>query len=160
KLGPVILDVWENEPNIDIELLRILSLSTPHIAGYSFDGKIAGMIMIYNALCKHFDLEPKHSIEDFLPDSEVPEIQLNDLSPDEQEMIRQTVQQVYVINRDDFNTREIAMVPEPDRGQFFDDLRKNYPVRREFQNTTIIIKDSNSKIARTLEAIGFKIKER
>ncbi|MHC4215599.1 MAG: NAD(P)-dependent oxidoreductase, partial [Planctomycetota bacterium] len=38
KLGPVILDVWENEPNIDIELLRILSLSTPHIAGYSFDG--------------------------------------------------------------------------------------------------------------------------
>ena len=159
KLGPVILDVWENEPNIDIELLRILSLSTPHIAGYSFDGKVAGMIMIYDALCKHFNLEPKHSIEDFLPDPEVPEIQLDTKSPDEQEIIRQTVQQVYVINRDDFNTREIAMVPEPDRGRFFDDLRKNYPVRREFQNTTIIIKNSNSKITRTLEAIGFKIKE-
>ena len=42
KLGAVILDVWENEPNIDCELLRMVDISTPHIAGYSLDGKIAG----------------------------------------------------------------------------------------------------------------------
>jgi len=46
RLGGAVLDVWENEPDIDIELLRMVDLSTPHIAGYSFDGKIAGMTMI------------------------------------------------------------------------------------------------------------------
>ncbi|MCJ7729025.1 MAG: 4-phosphoerythronate dehydrogenase, partial [Sedimentisphaerales bacterium] len=74
KLGAVVLDVWENEPNIDCELLRIVGISTPHIAGYSLDGKIAGMIMIYNAACEHIGFEPKYKIEDFLPSPAVPQI--------------------------------------------------------------------------------------
>ena len=54
RLGPVVLDVWENEPNIDVELLGQVDLASPHIAGYSFDGKIAGLIMIYRAVCEFF----------------------------------------------------------------------------------------------------------
>lgn len=67
RLKAVVLDVWENEPNIDTELLQMVDIGTPHIAGYSLDGKIAGMIMIYKAACEHFGLEPKYKIEDFLP---------------------------------------------------------------------------------------------
>ena len=159
KLSAVILDVWENEPNIDCELLRLVDISTPHIAGYSLDGKIAGMIMIYNAACEHFGLKPKHKIEDFLPPPTVPLITIDKISPDPQKLLHEIVRQVYVINRDDFNTREIAMVEPEKRGKFFDDLRKNYPVRREFQNTTIILAtESTEDTENKLKGIGFKVK--
>ncbi|MGD0572471.1 MAG: 4-phosphoerythronate dehydrogenase PdxB [Sedimentisphaerales bacterium] len=157
KLGAVILDVWENEPNIDCELLRLVDISTPHIAGYSLDGKIAGMIMIYNAACEHFGLKPKHKINDFLPPPAVPQITIDKISPDHQKLLHEIVRQVYVINRDDFNTREIAMVEPEKRGKFFDDLRKNYPVRREFQNTKIIMTSGNG-LKTKLSGIGFQVK--
>jgi len=181
KLSAVILDVWENEPNIDCELLRLVDISTPHIAGYSLDGKIAGMIMIYNAACEYFGLKPKHKIEDFLPPPTVPQITIDKIDTDPaspkgyaeastQTLLHEIVRQVYVINRDDFNTREIAMVEPEKRGKFFDDLRKNYPVRREFQNTTIILATESTRLAAAtsrgktedtenkLKGIGFKVK--
>jgi erythronate-4-phosphate dehydrogenase len=157
KLSAAILDVWEKEPNIDCELLRLVDISTPHIAGYSLDGKIAGMIMIYNAACEHFGLKPKYEIEDFLPPPTVPQIVIDKISSDHQKLLHEIIQQVYVINRDDFNTREIAMVEQEKRGKFFDGLRKNYPVRREFQNTEIIMASENGLKAR-LRGIGFQIK--
>lgn len=157
KLGPVVLDVWENEPNIDVELLRMVDLSTPHIAGYSLDGKVAATIMVYEAMCKYFGLKPEKTADHFLPKPQVPEIAIQDQSGDEQEIIRQTVQQIYVINRDDFNTREIAIVPEDQRGKFFDGLRRTYPQRREFQNTTVLVKDKKSNLARKLHGMGFQV---
>ncbi|MBW8017366.1 MAG: 4-phosphoerythronate dehydrogenase [Planctomycetes bacterium] len=156
-IAGAVLDVWENEPDIDNELLLKVDLSTPHIAGYSYDGKVAGMIMIYEAACRHFGLEIKHSIDDFLPAPEIPEITIDPSAADEQTIIHDTVQSIYVINRDDFNTREILIVEPEGRGKWFDDLRKNYPVRREFQNTKIIIEDNESKLAKKLSGIGFKI---
>lgn len=158
KFNAVVLDVWENEPNIDCELLRMVDIGTPHIAGYSLDGKIAGMIMIYKAACEHFGLQPKHEVEDFLPSPAVPEITVEKTGFDEQGVIHEIVQQVYVINRDDFNTREIALVELAGRGKFFDGLRKNYPVRREFQNTTVISMQSCPAVVETLQGIGFKVK--
>jgi len=158
RFQAVILDVWENEPNIDTELLRMVDIGTPHIAGYSYDGKIAGMIMIYEAACKFFKVMPQRTIADFLPAPLVPEIRIENTGSDEQEILHETVQQIYPINRDDFNTREILMVEEGSRGKFFDDLRKNYPVRREFQNTKVIIADSALRTANRLEGIGFQVK--
>jgi erythronate-4-phosphate dehydrogenase len=182
KLSAVILDVWEKEPNIDCELLRMVDISTPHIAGYSYDGKITGMIMIYEAACKHFGLKPEHKIEDFLPAPTVPQIvigstgfqpvqarpgwpcYIDKISTDSQTLLHEIVQQVYPINRDDFNTREIAMVEQERRGKFFDDLRKNYPVRREFQNTTVVFAteilatEVTEATERKLKGIGFKVK--
>jgi len=161
RLGGVVLDVWENEPNIDVELLRRVDLSTPHIAGYSFDGKVAGVMMLYDAVCKYFGLEATKTIEDFLPEPQVPELRISDETcrgQDVQEIIHQMVQQVYAINRDDFNTREIATVPESERGSFFDDLRKDYPVRREFQNTTVILPRGCAELAEKLRGIGFMVR--
>jgi erythronate-4-phosphate dehydrogenase len=157
RLGAVVLDVWEDEPNIDIELLRTVDLSTPHIAGYSLDGKVAGMIMIYRAVCEHFGLEGKYDVGDFLPEPDVGELKVDLGTGQEQDIIHQTVQQVYAISRDDFNTREIAMVPEEGRAKFFDDLRKNYPVRREFQNTEIVFERPCESLAVRLRGIGFKV---
>jgi erythronate-4-phosphate dehydrogenase len=159
KLGGVVLDVWENEPNIDPELLADVDLSTPHIAGYSFDGKVAGLIMIYNAVCDYFKLKTQHTPADFLPGPKVAEIHITpeDLKQNQQQLIHSTVQQVYVINRDDFNTREILLQEPEKRGEFFDLLRKNYPQRREFQNTKIFLPDVGSSPAKILAGIGFQV---
>ncbi len=162
KLKAAVLDVWENEPNIDCDLLRMVDIGTPHIAGYSFDGKVAGLIMIYVAACEFFGLKPKRVAADFLPPPAVPEIRIEHVGLDEQELIREVVQQVYVINRDDFNTREIATVEPEKRGRFFDDLRRNYPVRREFQNTTVVLATEDtevniSRLQRKLQGIGFQV---
>jgi erythronate-4-phosphate dehydrogenase len=78
---------------------------------------------------------------------------------EDQARCHQTVQQVYAINRDDFNMREILMVPPEQRGTFFDDLRKNYPVRREFQNTRIALAQPGSLLSHTLRGIGFNVIE-
>jgi erythronate-4-phosphate dehydrogenase len=159
KLKAVVLDVWENEPNIDTELLRMVDIGTPHIAGYSLDGKVVGMIMIYKAACKHFGLEPEFDAASFLPPPAVSEIRVDLDAGKEQDVIHQTVQQVYAINRDDFNTREILMVPDVERGRFFDDLRKNYPVRREFQNTRVVLAPAQAgkRLAKKLKGIGFQV---
>jgi len=157
-IAGAVLDVWENEPDIDGRLLLKVELSTPHIAGYSYDGKVAGMAMIYEAACDCFGVETKYIATDFLPEPEVVRIDLDDFSGSEESIIANVVQQVYVINRDDFNMREILLVEADGRGKWFDDLRKNYAVRREFQNTEVLVKDTDSSIAKKLAGIGFKIK--
>lgn len=157
KLDSVMLDVWENEPNIDNWLLRKVDISTPHIAGYSLDGKVGGMMMVYRGVCEYFDLPIEYDVEDFLP---VPDVDMIEVGADfdsEQELLHKAVQQVYVINRDDFNTREILLVPEGERGEFFDDLRKNYPVRREFQNTRVVLTKGDESLRGKLSGIGFKV---
>ena len=160
SLGGVVLDVWENEPNIDPDLLRKVDLSTPHIAGYSFDGKVAGLLMIYRAVCAHFGLTPTHTEADFLPPPKVPHIHIapEQLAAGPDRVIHDTVQQVYVINRDDFNTREILSVPLAQRGAFFDKLRKDYPERREFQNTIVTLPKGQPQLADMLGGIGFQVR--
>jgi erythronate-4-phosphate dehydrogenase len=157
KLGAVILDVWENEPDIDYELLRNVDIGTPHIAGYSLDGKVNGMMMIYEAVCKHFGLSSDLNIGNFLPDAEKAEVKVEHGDKDEQQVLHETAQEVYAINRDDFNMREILMFPDQQRGAFFDDLRKNYSLRREFQNTKIVLDKPCEGLTKKLVGIGFKI---
>jgi len=156
RLRAVALDVWENEPDIDIELLKLVDLGTPHIAGYSLDGKIAGMIMIYKAACEYFDVEPKFDLKDFLPEPAVPELKVNPNITSDQNVLLSSVQKIYRIDKDDTRLRRVLDKPAENRGEYFDSLRKNYPVRREFQNTSVILKDTNSNLARKLIGIGFK----
>jgi erythronate-4-phosphate dehydrogenase len=160
KLSGVVLDVWETEPNVDPWLIRHVDLSTPHIAGYSYDGKVVGMIMIYEALCQHFGLRAEHTAQDFLPPAAITQIRLTDeqLGQKDEQVIQDLVQQVYAINRDDFNMRDILLQPEVERGAFFDGLRKNYPIRREFQNTAVLLADPQNCLAKKLSGIGFRIK--
>jgi erythronate-4-phosphate dehydrogenase len=158
KLGGVVLDVWETEPNVGPWLLRNVDLSTPHIAGYSFDGKVAGMIMIYEACCEHFGLHATKAAEDFLPVPDVPEITITpeQLQQDDEQILHDTVQKVYVINRDDFNMREILLQPEDEQAVWFDGLRKEYPVRREFHNTQVVLPGIDCCLVNKLAGIGFK----
>lgn len=159
EFGAVVLDVWENEPNIDTELLEMVDTGTPHIAGYSLDGKVAGTIMVYEAACKYFGLEAKYGIEDFLPEPAVPQLEVDPKVGTEQDIVRETVEKIYDIGKDVSNLKQILNKPAEERGEFFDNLRKTYPVRREFQNTKVAVKDRNSNLAKTLEGIGFLLSQ-
>jgi len=156
RLRAVALDVWENEPDIDIELLKMVDIGTPHIAGYSLDGKIAGMIMIYKAACEYFELEPKFDMENFLPEPSVPEMKLDSNITNDQDALLSAVQKIYRIDKDDTRLRRVLDKPVEDRGKYFDSLRKNYHVRREFQNISVIVKDTYANLAKKLIGIGFK----
>ena len=156
RLKAVVLDVWENEPNIDTELLEMIDIGTPHIAGYSLDGKIAGMMMIYQAACEYFSIAPKFRAEEFLPEPTVPKVKLHSDVADEQQALSNIVREVYQIEEDDKNLRQALDKPTGDIGPYFDRLRKNYPVRREFQNTRVIVEDTNSALAKKLKGIGFR----
>lgn len=157
RLQAVALDVWEGEPNIDVELLGMVDLATPHIAGYSFDGKVAGMIMIYRSLCEHFGLAPKFDVTDFLPAPEIPRLQVETGDAGDEELLARITERIYSISRDDRDTRLIADQPPESRGRFFDSLRKNYPIRREFQNTTVILDKPRESLSRKLRGIGFVV---
>lgn len=159
RLQAVVLDVWEGEPNIDVDLLKKVDLGSPHIAGYSLDGKIGGLIMIYEAVCKHFGLTPEHTAADFLPAPTVPEIDLSGADENDEALLAQAASTVYSIAADDVALRKIESEPVDQRGKYFDTLRKNYPVRREFHNTTVILNDPNSTLAAKLKGIGFAIRK-
>ena len=156
-LQAVVLDVWENEPNIDTELLEMVDIGTPHIAGYSLDGKIAGMIMIYNSVCKYFGIEPKYDTNDFLPEPEVKTIEINQDSENNQDALLDAVRRIYNIEKDDAALRQMLKESAENRGGFFDILRKNYYIRREFQNTEVVLDDNNGTLAKKICGIGFRV---
>ncbi len=152
----VILDVWENEPVIDKELLKLVSLGTPHVAGYSLEGKVNGTIMVFNAF-NSFLREDKKWLPDLpeiinplidYPDSGSLEGSLNDL-----------ISGIYNIREDDKRLKEITVYDKLKAGDYFDWLRKNYPIRREFSNYTVRINKKLKKEIRILKSLRFKLKE-
>ena len=158
RLRATVLDVWEGEPDIDAELLEMVDIGTPHIAGYSLDGKIAGLLMIYNAVCEYFSLEPEFGIDDFLPEPAVPKLTIDADLGGEQRALLHAVHEVYNVTADDAALRGVLDRPVRERGGFFDGLRKNYPIRREFHNTRVSVKGGGGSLAAKLAGIGFNVK--
>lgn len=153
--GPIVLDVWENEPAICAALLDRVDLGTPHIAGYSFDGKVRGCQMIYDAACRFLGVEPSWDSRAQLPPPPHPRIDLPQAGTSEDDMLRRAVLTVYDIEADDARLRRMLSMQEADRGPHFDQLRKDYPVRREFTNTTIA--GADRAVRDKLGALGFAL---
>ena len=153
-LRACVLDVWEKEPDIDVDLLERVLIGTPHIAGYSFDGKVNGTRMIYEAACKHLGRIPDWDPAPLLPQPECPHIAVDGKAPD---ALRQAVHAVYDILRDDTNMRGLLTVSPEERPKYFDRLRKEYPRRREFFNTVAEVSPPNAKLEATLSELGFRL---
>lgn len=125
-----VLDVWEGEPVPDAELIRRVFLGTPHVAGYSFDGKLAGTLMVRDALLRHFGLDPAGAPCPCL-EAPVTRLEVPAGGGRLEEVVDGVLRQVYDPRRDDERLRVLADLPGPERGREFDRLRKEYPVRRE-----------------------------
>jgi erythronate-4-phosphate dehydrogenase len=154
----VVLDVWEGEPDISMPLLEKTRLGTPHIAGYSLDGKLRGTEMIYRAACAHFGLPRQWQAADALPAGQ--SLDLRELREAPLlEKLQTAVFACYDIRGDDGHLRELSALPAAARPARFDRLRKEYPVRREFPQTCITSGDPGGEAARTLSALGFCVSD-
>lgn len=146
-----VIDVWEDEPEPDLQLMQLVTIATPHIAGYSTDGKANGTAFVVNALRDHFNRHaqskwyPKH-----LPEPEVPLRYIDCDELNDNEVYFNAFLQSYDISRDDFLLRH-----DPSE---FETFRSNYPVRREWPAYLFRLRDSNSTQRATLKKLGFKIK--
>lgn len=122
RLGPVILDTWEHEPQIDRELMDMVAIATPHIAGYSYQGKQNGTAAAVRAIAHYFGIDP---LKEFFPPTEHPEDEAVKLEVrgKKQGEITSLFQYNYPIFTDDFMFRL-----SPDS---FEKLRAEYRYRRE-----------------------------
>lgn len=127
KLGAVALDVWEGEPEIDRELLTEVAIATPHIAGYSADGKAAGTAMAVRSLARFFGLPLASWYPSELPQPQHPVIDLAGVPAKEQ--LADAILHTYSVLQDD---NRLRLLPET-----FEAQRENYPIRREFPAYTV-----------------------
>lgn len=122
KLGPVIIDTWNHEPDIDLDLMDKVAIATPHIAGYSYQGKQNGTAAAVRAVAHYFGITELYEFfpKTDLPENEAVKLDLKDLNQGE---IASVLQYNYPIFTDDFMLR---LNPEN-----FDRLRSEYNYRRE-----------------------------
>ncbi|MEE8057292.1 MAG: 4-phosphoerythronate dehydrogenase [Pseudomonadales bacterium] len=148
----VVLDVWEGEPKIDSDLLKRVDLGTSHIAGYSLDGKLQGTQMIYQACCEFLDI--KVSVSDSVEENDL-SIKL-DPNQSVVSSIKDVVLAIYDLGRDDQNLRGALLHGAAEKRKLgFDQLRKNYPERREFSRFSISnSQELTTEIINSLTALG------
>ena len=149
-ISGLIVDCWENEPDIDLELLDMVDLATPHIAGYSKDGKANGTSLSIQAVSRFFGL----GIDDWkATDVELPVetiISIDGTGFDNEEIIARAVLATYDIRIDDHDFRS--------NPELFEKLRGDYYVRREYPVFTVVAKNVSNEVIEVLESLGFKMK--
>ena len=151
RIAGIIADCWENEPEIDLELMEMAYLATPHIAGYSKDGKANGTQMSVQALSRFFHLGIDHWEPAKVEKPETTEIFIDGSRRDEESVIAEAILSTYDVGSDSDNLKE---APET-----FEKLRGDYPVRREFPVYTIHARNVDKSTVHKLKCIGFNVIE-
>ncbi len=149
-LRGAVLDVWEGEPEPDRALMALLDIATPHIAGYSADGKANGTRMSVRTVAAVLGLP----LADWRP-ADIPapaqplEFSLDASGKSRQEVLSEAILHTYDILADDR-----ALRAHPER---FEQLRGDYPVRREPTAFTLRLQGGDPALADALAALGFHI---
>ncbi len=149
KLEAFVADCWENEPDIDRELLDAAFLATPHIAGYSRDGKATGTLMSVQAIAGFFGFNLNNWTPSGVELPECPTIEIDGAGLSAQDIISKAILHTYDIRTDDARFRAQPSGFEKQRG--------DYPVRREFAAYTIRTVNIPGDIRMLLTQIGFNI---
>ncbi len=152
-----VLDVWDHEPYCNPLLLERVDLATPHIAGYSFDGKLRGTEMVYAAACRHFAAAKAWDASALRPASPLPSFEVAGRDADPERVLGAIVPRIYDLTADDRRLREGLRMNREEQGALFDRLRKEYPVRREWAGTTLTLEPSRTADAARYRALGFQV---
>lgn len=153
----VVLDVWEGEPQADVELAALCRIATPHIAGYSLDGKLRGTAQIYQALCQHLGVAPRVELAQLMPSPWLSELTV-DASADPAWALASICRAVYDPRRDDADFRRSLQGDAATRRVAFDGLRKHYPMRREIDGLEVCVKGDAPELASLVQALGAKLR--
>lgn len=162
-IGGAVIDVWEGEPSIDWDLLNHVTLGTPHIAGYSSDGKIKATVMLYHACCRFWGIKPVWTPPPAPPTDTArgtaPPVAFDATGKDFQTLAHEIVTTLYDLPEDHARMRDILDAPEPWRPQAFDQLRRDYPHRREFACTPISITGGDRNFTARLQTWGIRVND-
>ena len=147
----LLLDVWEFEPEVDLELAARTALATPHIAGYSLEGKLRGTFMLYQRFMEYLGVVAGKQFSSILPLPEKPIMVLDDSTT-----ALDVINFLYNYDADDMRFRDSLSLEASVQRKRFDLLRKTYPVRREFSSLTLtgVVNDS---LRHELHALGFNV---
>ncbi|EJM90871.1 phosphoglycerate dehydrogenase-like oxidoreductase [Pseudomonas sp. GM74] len=148
-----VLDVWEGEPEVDVALAELCVLATPHIAGYSLDGKQRGTAQIYQAYCDFLGQPARLSLGDLLPAPWLSHVTLNAQS-DPAWALAMLCRGVYDPRRDDADFRRSLVGSVGEQRAAFDVLRKQYPSRREIDGLQVQIEGDAPELRRIVAALG------
>ena len=159
-IAGAVMDVWEREPAIDWALLNHVTLGTPHIAGYSADGKIKATAMVYHACCAFWGIEPvwtpPPNLPTILASGTVPHVAFDATGKDVQTLAHEILTTLYDLPADHARMQDLLAVTEPLRPQAFDQLRRDYPHRREFANSPISIMGGDRNLLARLQTLGIR----
>ncbi len=148
-VSDAVLDVWEHEPDIDTDLLKNIFIGTPHIAGYSADGKANGTKMVVRQFSSFYNLGLDDWEPDEIPPAENPVIACNGQGKTFQEIATDVVLKTYPII---FESKWLENDPKE-----FESYRNNYPLRREFSAYTIQAENIKESDIKKLRLLGFKV---
>lgn len=150
----VYLDTWEGEPAIDQTLLKQVDFGTPHIAGYSIEGRLRGTQMILDATCDYFDVTSDWNMQDHLPEKEL--ISIREQSTPA--LWYELFDKHYRVADDYHRLLQLAEVASAELATGFDLLRKNYPQRYEY-NRFLVENIQDKKNSLSCERLLFNIKD-
>ena len=151
-----VIDVWENEPSPSDTLIRQCLLATPHIAGYSLDGKYMGTAMIYKAVCQFLGLPQRMKLAQLVPQGALRKISMSG----EAKMsfvLNKAIRSGYDVRDDHFRMLSLLGLSDKEKAKAFDALRKDYPMRRDLNTLTLSAKRLSQPT--WLKALGIKIKD-
>ena len=152
----LVLDVWHGEPDIDPDLLARSEIGTAHIAGYSLDSKYRAVDCACRQVCEYFNIE--HNVDlmkDFL-DAGVSEISLTG-SPAGSDVIRMAVLASYDVRTDASALRQVLELEPGRRAAYFDELRRDYRIRREFDALQVNLSPASAPLREKLVDLGFRV---
>ncbi len=152
----VVLDVWEGEPQADVELAALCRIATPHIAGYSLDGKLRGTAQIYQALCQYLGVASSVELAQLMPAAWLSELTI-DASADPAWALASICRAVYDPRRDDADFRRSLQGDAATRRAAFDGLRKHYPMRREVDGIKVSVKGDAPALVSLVQALGARL---
>ena len=149
KKATLVLDVWENEPNIDPELFSLAEIATPHIAGYSWTSKVEATNIVYKAACEFLKREPLWNPPTLPENYEPPIISIN-----KNQGFLEIMKKVCDVVGDNNRMQKACSCSKEILGKNFDMLRKKYPIRLEAQQFQI--KNAPDKMISALKEFGFQ----
>nr|WP_319400277.1 4-phosphoerythronate dehydrogenase PdxB [uncultured Carboxylicivirga sp.] len=147
QIAEAVLDVWEKEPDIDKELMNKVWLATPHIAGYSLDGKANGTMMSVQAISKFFKLNLDNWEPENIPVPKNADFEIDCEYLSDEQVLAEACVHTYSVKEDNIRLR--MKVDE------FEKQRGNYPLRREFKAFNVILKKGSEEQVQLLKSVGF-----
>ena len=153
RVAHAVIDCWEGEPAYRADLLARADLTTPHIAGHAYEGKVNGTAIVYRRACAFLGAEAAFPFT--LPPPPLPAWRADAAGRKDEEVLRELVLSVYDIEADSRRLRESCVADGAARAAAFDAQRGKYPMRREFASTRVTLDRASAALLAKVRGLGF-----